>query len=192
MYLAVEIPRRLLRHALCTVYDVSRWHVASSANKPYVLDVIAYLEARRPLRVVEIGCGFCDILSHLQAPVRLGYDANPKVVRAARVYTNLKGARLKLQQNDCMSEGLPPANADAWILVNWLHEFEPELVRHRLQELFQRLELGQVMVFDTVPSPPYRYGHEAQAITAGWPCRLEVISREPAAGRTVWAVERTV
>jgi len=190
-YLAAEIPRRLVRVSLCRFYDVSRWHVASDANKPYVLDVIAYLEARRPPRVVEIGCGFCDILSHLHAPVRFGYDANANVIRAARLYTRLKGARVALRQLDLLRDGVPDVAADAWILVNWLHEFEPERVTQRVRQVFARLERGAVMLFDTVPSPPYRYAHDARAITEGLPCRLEAISHEPGSGRTVWVVERT-
>ena len=189
-YVAAEIPRRLVRASLCGLYDVSPWHIASSANKPYVLDVIAYVEARRPLRVVEVGCGFCDILSHVPAPFRLGYDADAHVVRAAQLYTRLKGSHVALQRLDLMGEGVPTVAADAWILVNWLHEFEPELVNRRLREVFARLEPGGVMVFDTVPAPPYRHAHDASAVAEGLPCRLEPISREPAVGRTVWAVER--
>ena len=191
-YLAKEIPRRLLRRALCAFYDVSRWHVASSANKPYVLDAIAYVEARRPLRVVEVGCGFCDILSHVPAPFRLGYDADAHVVRAAQLYTRLKGSRVALQRLDLMGEGVPNVAADAWILVNWLHEFEPELVNRRLREVFAQLEPGGVMIFDTVTAPPYRHAHDAGAVADGLPCRLEPISREPGVGRTVWAAERVV
>jgi glycosyltransferase involved in cell wall biosynthesis len=190
-YLVVEIPRRLVRASLCGLYDVNAWHIASSANKPYVLDVIAYLEGRRPLRVVEVGCGFCDILSHVPAPVRLGYDADAHVIRAAQMYTQLTRPRVALQRLDLMREGVPDVAADAWILVNWLHDFEPEPVTRRLRQVFARLPSGGVMVFDTVPSPPYRYAHDARAITDGLPCRLEPISREPDGGRTVWAAERT-
>ena len=190
-YFAAEIPRRLVRASLCGLYDVSAWHIASSANKPYVLDVIAYLEARRPLRVVEVGCGFCDILSHVPAPVRLGYDADARVVRAARLYTRLKRSRVGLKRLDLMGEGVPPVGADAWILVNWLHEFEPEPVAQRLREVFAQLEPGGVMIFDTVASPPYRYAHDAAAIVEGLPCSLQTVSREPENGRIVWAAERT-
>ena len=188
-YLTREIPRRAVRASLCRLFDVRPWHIASGVNKPYVHDILAYLKARQPRRVVEVGCGFCDILSHLHAPVRLGFDANANVLRAARLYTRLKGAAVSLQQHDLIQDGVPAVDAEAWILVNWLHEFAPDPVARRLREVFAQLPPAGVMIFDTVLAPPYRYAHDARAIMTGLPCRCEAISRGPD-GRVVWAAER--
>jgi SAM-dependent methyltransferase len=191
MYLLAEGPRRLLRHTLCTCYGVSRWHVASSINKPYVMDVVAYLDARRPSTVVEIGCGFCDILSHLQAARRIGFDADRNVVRAARVYTRLKGAKVELAPLDFIRDALPAVRADAWVLINWLHEFTEDAVRPRLRELFGRLDPGGLIVLDTAVGAGYQHQHNVGRLFNGLPCAISVISQDPADSRTVYSVVKT-
>ena len=188
-YVLAETPRRLLRHTLCACYGVSRWHVASSINKPYVSDVIGYLEASRPSTVVEIGCGFCDILSHVRAARRrIGYDADPNVLRAARVYTRLKGAKVELAPLDFIQDKLPAVRADAWVLINWLNEFAEEAVRPRLRELFGRLDPGGLIVLDTATGAGYRHQHDVERLFSGLPCAIRAISRDPDDHRTVFSV----
>src|SRR5438132_4809514 len=128
LYLLAEIPRRTFRRMLCGVFGVSTWHVAAMENKPYVPKIIDYVNARAPQSVVEIGCGFCDIIGGLNARMRVAYDADPSVVKAARVYTTITGAHVDISVLDLAESTLPSHRADVWILVNFLHSLPPDIV----------------------------------------------------------------
>ena len=190
-YFLAEGPRRLLRHTLCACYGVTRWHVASSLSKPYVSDVVVYLNASRPSTVVEIGCGFCDILSHLQAARRIGYDADRNVIRAARVYTRLKGAKVELAPFDFIQDALPAVRADAWVLIGLLHNFAEEAIRPRLREIFGRLNPGGMIVLDTKTGARHRHQHDIGRLFSGLPCAIRVISHDQVDGLTVFSVVNT-
>lgn len=189
-YLAVEIPRRLTRRALCYAFGAPAWHVASAPNKPYVGEVAAFVQNRHPQSVVEVGCGFCDILGLIQAPRRKGYDSDPRVLRAARIYLALTRSEIELGRLDFLLETLPPESANVWLLINWLHEYSPHMAERPLRRLFEMLPPGGMVILDSVSDPTYRFHHDPLKLFEGLSCLVETVCREPARQRTVYCVTK--
>lgn len=189
-YLAVEIPRRLTRQLLCRAFGAPAWHVASATNKPYVAEVAAFVRERRPHSVVEVGCGFCDILGLIPAPSRKGFDFDDRVLRAAEIYLTLTRSDIILGKLDFITQTLPSERAGVWLLINWLHEYPPGAAGPALRRLFETLPPGGMIIFDCVADSSYRFHHDPLKLFAELPYGLETVCSEPARQRTVYCVTK--
>ena len=77
-YYALEPVRRVFRLALLQWFGLSKWHLASAENKPYIKDIVAFVNTLHYQSVCELGCGLGDILSRLKMPEKYGFDVNPR------------------------------------------------------------------------------------------------------------------
>lgn len=187
-YIALEIPRRALRLFLCSVFGLDRWHVAAGVNKPYVADVIRFLEAQRVGVIVEVGSGFCDLICGVRANRRIAYDADPGVVRAAKLYTAAKMSRVEVRQHDFVAAGVPKVQGDVWLFVNWIHAYSEEKIRPLLRSVFESLEDGGMIILDMVSSPSYPHQHDPRRIFKGLHFDLKLVGGQYPDGRSVFAV----
>lgn len=179
--------RRLARAVLQRVYGFDRWHVGH-AGEQYAADIVRYLNAwpaARRDRVVEIGCGLGDILLNLHFRERLGLDRDPGAIAAARFLARLKGGG-RFEPFEFPRSNLTGV-FDAIVVVNWIHEVDPEELRRALQNLVaHHLRPGGAVVLDTVDDPAYRYNHDVHFLAPPGTA-IEPLGHY-ARGRHVWVV----
>lgn len=187
-YAVREVPDRLLRLALCRLYGIDPWHVATPANKPYVRDVLRFLHGRAFRRAVEVGCGLGDIIRRIRATERIGLDVDPRVVAAARLYLALTGGAVRLQRYDLICGGVPTLEADLWILINWLHAHPADVVALRLRELLARSVPGTLVMLDSLSTGAHR--HEVADLLDGIPHDCVIVRADAGDGRTIYAVTK--
>jgi SAM-dependent methyltransferase len=157
-----QFVRHLDRHLLRGIVGFDIWHVNRLGDRPYALQVLAYLnglpEARRG-RVVEIGCGLGDILRRLHFRERLGLDADSAVLRAARVLAGVSRHRPRFAR--FTFPGPLNGRYDAIVMVNWPHLVSEEGLRsHLAAYVHDHLSPAGVLVIDTVQDPAYTYHHQ--------------------------------
>ena len=143
----LEILRRYFR------FDA--WHAkAPYSCRRYKRIVVDLVNGLAPSTVVEVGVGLGDLLAHLEAPHRYGYDIDAGVVRAARF---LHRKRIAIVHGDAADVVQDPI--DVLIMVNWIHNLSPAELEGILRPLTPRTTY---LVLDAVdPDGPeaYRYKH---------------------------------
>lgn len=156
---------RLERGLLQRYYGFDRWHIGHAGER-YAADIVRCLngwpEADRQ-SVVEIGCGLGDILRRLHFRSRLGLDRDPRVLAAARLLSRFhRGTSPRFDVFD-FPKALPSGAYNAIIMVNWIHEVDPDQLREAIDAYFTRyLRPGGSVVLDTVDDPAYTYNHDVQ------------------------------
>jgi hypothetical protein len=131
----------------------STWHPPTSA-RPYRIAIARAVNALSPLTVCEIGCGIGSILSRIKAPQRIGYDVDPGVVRAARL---IRSRRIEFHCGSIADVSEP--RIDVLILVNWIHEIDPDQLSKDLLPLLDRV---RYVVLDAIDPgcEGYRHHHD--------------------------------
>jgi SAM-dependent methyltransferase len=181
--------RRAPRWMLRTAYGFDAWHTIPRGAKPYIKDIVAFLNGRPAtsrLRVVEIGCGLGDILRALRYEVRLGLDVDERVLRGARLLSRMQRQPVIYRRFDLLSDRLE-MEWDAIVIVNWPHLIPPEPLADIFREAIGRLCRDGVLIVDTVDDPEYAHHHSIEYLTAGLSCAVSVLGRYPR-GRTVFIV----
>jgi SAM-dependent methyltransferase len=186
-----RVLRRFERGLLQRVYGFDRWHVGH-ASEPYVADIVRCLNSRPATgrqAVVEIGCGLGDILRRLRFRTRLGLDSDPRVLAAARLLSLFQGDAKPHFEVFEFPEARLAGVYDAIIMVNWIHQIDPEQLRQAVHSYFaQHLRPGGSVVLDTVDDPAYRYNHDVHALAP--PGAVIDHLGQYARGRHVWVVRR--
>ena len=182
---------RLARGLLQRVYGFDRWHVGH-AGETYGVDIVRYLNARPEAdrhAVVEIGCGLGDIIRRLRFQRRLGLDRDPGAVAAARMLARFqRGAGLRFDVFE-FPGGPLPADYNAIIMVNWIHEIEPARLRQAVHACFaDHLRAGGCLILDTVRDSAYTYNHDVRTL-APPEATVDRLGQYPR-GRDVWAVRK--
>lgn len=181
----------MFRRALLWRFGIAEWHLASAANKPYVSDVIAYLNARNIQVVGELGCGLGDIVSGVTAQEKYGFDTDPGVIRAARLLARFRRDRTKYSEIMVRADNLPSVTADAWVLVNWTHHMAPRELQSIVRTLLTtRVNNGGCLVIDSIEPGDGHYSHDPHDLVADLPCSVTRIGGNYAFGRTLYALER--
>ena len=120
------------------IFGFDSWHLSRLSERPYALAIIAFLNSRPEAKrqsVVEIGCGLGDILRHLHFRRRLGLDRDPRVLAAARILAIAhRVSDLRLEQFDAPHATLS-GTFDAIVMVNWIHQIEPERLQSQTRWL---------------------------------------------------------
>ena len=183
--------RRLERRLLQRVYGFDRWHVGH-AGEAYAADIVRYLNGRAEAdrqAVVEIGCGLGDILRPLRFRARLGLDRDPRVLAAARALALFqRGADLRFEVFE-FPEAPLSGEYNAIIMVNWIHEIEPDRLGRAVHAYFaEHLRDGGCLILDTVQDPAYTYNHDVRTL-APPEAIVDRLGRYPR-GRDVWVVGR--
>lgn len=192
-YYWVEPFRRTLRFGLTWWFGISRWHVASADAKPYIRDVVDFLNRRRPETVCEVGCGLGDIIRRVLAPRRYGFDSDPRVVRAARLLAGLTRHRIEYAQLRLGHDDIPSLRADAWILVNWPHMMPPTALREVVGIIvLQHLREGGCVIIDSVNEGEDKYRHDPYWLCGGLDCTVHVLGTGYQFSRSLYAIVKPV
>lgn len=115
--------KRAQLHRSWKKHGFDEWHVENNIyNRPYKFQLAQLLSKLKFDSVIEVGCGFGEILVHTKASKKIGYDIDPKVIKAAQeMYKNVE---FKVGGLDDISE----ASFDCLLLFNWIHNLtESEL-----------------------------------------------------------------
>mgnify|MGYP002477693711 CR=1 FL=1 len=152
------------------------WHPPTSM-RPYRKVVAKTVNALSPNIVCEVGCGLGSILSRLHAPVRVGYDISPGVIRAARL---IRSRSIDFRLGSL--ENVDLLKMDVLVLVNWIHEVSPEELERQLLPLLPKTRFLMLDAIDPENTFGYRYKHDF-AFLSGRAQRIST-SRHPAEGRS--------
>lgn len=188
---AARTARRIERRLLQRIYGFDRWHIGH-AGELYAVDIVRYLnqwpEADRQA-VVEIGCGLGDIIRHLHFRTALGLDRDPRVLAAARLLSVFQRGPRRDFEVFHFPEAPLSGEYNAIIMVNWIHEIEPSLLRQAIHRYLERhLRYGGCLVLDTVQDSAYTYNHEVGSLAP--PGALVERLGQYARNRDVWVVRR--
>lgn len=142
--------RVLQRH-----FEFDPWHaLAPYACRSYKRVVVDIVNRLAPGTVVEIGAGLGELLAHIDAPRRFGYDIDPGVVRAAR-FLHRRG--ITFVHGDATQ--VIEAPIDVLILVNWIHNLSSNELSELLEPLMPRTTYLLLDAIDLDGPSSYRYKH---------------------------------
>ncbi len=190
-YYVLEPVRRVFRLALLQWFGLSKWHLASAENKPYIKDIVAYVNTLPYQSVCELGCGLGDILSRLKMPEKYGFDVNPRVIRVAKILTMFRRAKATYAVLSVTAENLPSLKTDVWILVNWTHEIEPAELRSIVQNILgQHTTDDGCLIIDSVPPGIGRYQHDPGSLVAGMECSVCRLGGDYPFDRALYVITR--
>lgn len=171
-------PGKLFLETLRLFFRFDKWHTqATMRSRPYRYEIAKIANELSPLSVLEAGCGLGFILEQIKAPIRLGFDFDREVIRAASWIHRGKSIRF----NHCnFFDFSPSGQIDLMICVNWLHDYSPELIK----ELFARLlpHTGYLLLdFVDVSTPGgYKYCHSKDSLPSQFRLLKEFrVSGEP-------------
>jgi|GEM_PF-566253 SAM-dependent methyltransferase len=178
------------RICLRALFHFDRWHLFSLLEKPYAGDVIRYCNGRSERQsAVEIGCGLGDIIRRLRYRERLGLDRDRSVLRAAQWLGFISKRRRVRFGLFHFPDSLLEGSFDVIILVNWVHQVEPEILRSLLEDYSTRvLRAGGVIILDIVMDPEYRFNHDIRALTQGISGQVSLLGAYERQ-REVWLIE---
>jgi hypothetical protein len=142
--------------------------------------------------MAEIGCGLGDIVRNIHCKNKIGYDMDEKVLKAAKFLSKWK-RREKIEfkkfifPQDSLDE-----KYDLIIMVNWIHETKPDLLRQNVEKYFHsNLNQNGIIILDTVQDKNYIYNHNIGFLTKNLPCTIYEIGKD-IAQRTIYAIRNTI
>jgi SAM-dependent methyltransferase len=102
--------------------------------------------------IVEVGCGFGEILEHSDARLKVGYDLDDQVIKAAR----------KISKNIIFKKGslddIEEDSFDCLLLFNWIHNLSEIELEKSLNKYYSKLNF---LVLDQIQKDTkgYLYHH---------------------------------
>jgi hypothetical protein len=139
------------------VFKFDSWHVSHPYScRPYKRKVVDLANSVRPTTVVEVGCGLGDIVSRVRAARRFGFDSDASVIRAAR-FLHPGGVRWIHGIGSSVQSTIPAeCRIDCMIMVNWIHNLNPDQLAAMLLPLLPRT---QYLILDAIDADgPASYG----------------------------------
>ena len=132
-------------------YD--RWHNTPFFIRPYAKKIVEYLNKKDTKNsVVEIGCGTGDILRRLLYNEKFGLDIDRKVLKGLDFFSVFLNKRTKIKTLvfDFEKEELE-GQYDIIILCNWIHGISPELLKEKINKMFDsNLKLNGEIIVDVI------------------------------------------
>jgi hypothetical protein len=190
-----KIRKRLLlycRRLLRMMYKFDKWHTAPLLNKKYAQDIISYCNQQLQRNsYVEIGCGLGDIIRNVRYKEKCGYDIEQNVLNAAKFLARLSSQKdILFRVFSFPKDKLTCERCDCIVLVNWIHEIQPEILKENIEKYFYgNLNDNGCIIIDTVQDKEYQFNHDIKFLTSKLPCLIEkigVYERQ----REVWAIRK--
>ena len=175
---------------LIKIFHFDMWHIVPLYKKLYAVDIVRYLNnSVQRNTLVEIGCGLGDILRNVKYKSREGYDSSIDVLRAARFISRLSfKSGIVYKIFDFEVDDLNKSY-DAIILVNWIHNVEPEVLKNKISRMCNtNLNPNGCIILDTVKNKNYKYNHDIKYLTNSLKCDI-INNGTYEYGRTVWIIK---
>ena len=122
------------------VYEFNNWHLSPIEHRPYALDIVKdcneIIKGCELKTAVEVGCGLGDIISRLKCDVKVGYDTEDNVIRAAQ---KINGKKCSFKVGSF--QNIQGSEIDMLIAVNFMHNI-PSLFSKYNDICFFFLELN--------------------------------------------------
>lgn len=146
-------------------FRFDKWHTSPLDNRQYACDVIRELDSRSNRGVVlELGCGLGDIIGKIKYKEKYFFDISISALRAAKFLqiTSFKRTSNFYEVFDFLIDYLDEkVRLDAIILVNWIHAYEPQVLREKLSDMIKvNLRPNGMVVFDVIENNlNYKFNH---------------------------------
>jgi hypothetical protein len=143
----------------CLAWDcrVDKWHFLNNYyNREYKKRAVALANTISIRTVAEVGCGFGDVISRVNAINKLAIDRDPNVIKVAR---RCCGSKIQFIQGSL--DNLPPIDCCLLICLNWVHELHVSQLRSFLfnkKIRFKYILMDQILA-DT---PNYPFYHKVE------------------------------
>lgn len=162
------------RKLLLWVFHFDNWHISPLSSRRYAQDLILFLnKIENNESYLEIGCGLGDIIRNINFKKRLGLDYENEVLRAARLLSFLSFQRNISYKKFTFPIDPIESKFDVIVLVNWIHNIEPEILKSKLTDYFQNnLVTNGMIIIDTVQNDGYRYNHKVDFLTENIQCEI--------------------
>lgn len=149
------------RLALCRLLNIETWHANPPGRHPYHAVILARVNADKPQSVLEIGCGFGDIICKIGAKYRLGTDAVKGVLTGAALCHPLMWLAGSIRFRQLRLDEPLAERFAAIVCVNFIHIIPPDKLRDAFARLVrENLDAGGLLVFDVVDNPRYTFNHD--------------------------------
>lgn len=127
-------------------YGFEKWHSATPFEariyKKNVVQLASQLDVKS---VVEIGCGLGEIISRIDAEVRIGCDRDLSVIKAAR---HLYKSKCKFFSIELLkfTEEFHYKNFELLIMVNWIHEVSWSDLKKSIIDIQAKFNVSYLLV----------------------------------------------
>lgn len=136
-------------------YKFDPWHCEGTYYcRPYQRIAVGMINKVRPGTVVEVGCGLGEIISRVNANIKIGYDQERAVIEAAK---EIRGKRVDFRLGSGVN--ITEINIDVLIAINWIHNLSPSEMDHFIAPLINRVSYFLLEAI-TPGEPGYRYYHD--------------------------------
>lgn len=166
--------RRGLRRCICKVLKIPEWHVTQSTKRPYAVFIIRKINEMIEKseitggKIIEVGCGMGDIISSIKYRDKSGYDLDKRVIWGGRIIHPGKALFRTGTFDDISNEDIA-----VLIMVNFLHDFDDEYCRKKLDVFFKNNRVSRIVV----DSAQMGYFHDYEKLLGDFGYMLEYRSR---------------
>lgn len=142
----IGLGRRKKLQRICRKYGLDTWHQSPYELRRYA-QIVAHsvneLGGGKINSVVEVGCGLGEILRHIRAEKRYGYDICSNVIEVAQSFT-----RPKKHIKYCVGglENVDVLNADCLITIGWMHGATDDYLKSAYQIALEKNRIKYVVV----------------------------------------------
>jgi len=182
---------RLWRFVLRLFFRFDRWNIIALRERPYARAIIGFLNAlphEQRTKSLEIGCGLGDIIRHIHFKERAGFDADNRVLRAARFLSWFNRSIITRFIRFDFPDNSLFGRYDVIIMVNWIHGVRPDVLKQKIEDYArENLLEGGMIIIDTVGDTEYPFNHDITALTADIECRILKLGRYRR-GREVYVI----
>lgn len=131
---------------LCKKYHFDSWHIAPYELRKYLQATAAYVNEKKADVVVDIGCGLGEMLRHINAGIRIGFDIHEEPVKVARMLCK-DNVIYQMGSFDEVNLNEP---IDYLITLGFMHGGTEETWRSCYHNIAKRNDVRHFLV-DTVP-----------------------------------------
>ena len=147
--------KKFFRIILLLIFRFQWWHTSPLDNRKYALDVINELNQKHDRdSVIELGCGLGDILGKAHYRKKFFYDISQNALNAAEFLQrfSLVKSTNTYKKFDFLTESLNlNLKFDAVVLVNWIHGYDCQLIKSRLNKIINNnLNKKGLVIFDVI------------------------------------------
>lgn len=157
------------RYALDKYYGCGPFHITPTRYKQYCLDIISHLNSKLNRgSLLDIGCGFGDVLLNAKFKRRVGLDHKQSVLDALRLLARITGRSRTLETRLYkFGDGPIAGTFDYIVICNWIHNIAPDELRNAFEKMFRdNLNPGGELIFDTVSGEHYPHCHDERFLSA--------------------------
>jgi SAM-dependent methyltransferase len=140
-------------------YGFEKWHIIPSQFRDYFPTAIEMINKFGPQdTVVELGCGFGEILAISIADRKIGIDIDEKIIAAAKLNIFCKGVEFYTKFDEVHDKDIR-----CLTILNFLHTINPVNSQKIINEMILHFNPKTVLL-DVVEGEGYKYHHNRNSL----------------------------